>query len=205
MIVGSSFVFGASSIQKLTSNESAQEALEKAEDVTNHPRLQAGTKLHSFGIGVGQTFLTGGFDEIGEDKITFDLLYNYSASHSFDLLVDLHHSKHEFRDHYVKLSGLAVGIKAKVYQFDSFAPFALGGLGFYLPKAYRGVNNEMVESDSHLTFGYHFGGGCDLRLNKRMTVGILGTYHNPFDVKQELGPEVEGSYFKLLITTLYTF
>ena len=33
----------------------------------------------------------------------------------------------------------------------------------------------------------------------------LGSIHNPFDIKQENGPEVEGSYSKIMITSMYTF
>jgi len=98
-----------------------------------------------------------------------------------------------------------MGIKTKFYQIDNFSPFAVAGLGFYAPKVRREIRGQLVESETKVAFGYHFGGGGDLKLNDKVTVGLYGSFHNPFDVKQELGPEVEGRYYKLLITAFYSF
>ena len=56
-----------------------------------------------------------------------------------------------------------------------------------------------------MTFGTHFGLGADLELNQNYTVGLIAHVHNPFDVEQELLPEVEGFYYKLLFTLFYKF
>jgi hypothetical protein len=206
LTVGTSFSFAQKpNIKRLTSEEKAKEVKDEIQQVTAESRIPNAVQLHSVGIGIGQTFIEGDFDDYGDDQITLDLLYNYSASHSFDLLIDLHYSKHSFRTEYVRLMGLTAGIKGKFFNFDAFSPYLLGGLGFYSPKVKRTINNQLLESESKVVFGTHIGVGGDLRLNKRVTMGILAQYHNPFDVKQELGPEVEGSYFKLLITALYSF
>ena len=205
-VAGTSFSFGKSTIQKLTSKEKAEEVQEKVQNISEStPNLGGGLQVHSLGIGIGQTFVKGDFEDNGDDKITWDLLYNYSASHSFDMMANFHYSKHSYKGRYIRLSGLAIGIKGKLYQFDSFSPYAVGGLGFYSPKTKREVNGSLIESESKVVFGTHLGAGGDLKLNNKFTMGLLGQYHNPFDVKQELGPEVEGSYFKLLITALYSF
>lgn len=160
------------------------------------------THAHSVGIGFGQTFLTGNFGDYGEDKIALpDLLYSYSASHSFDMLVDAHYSSHSYNNRRVKLPGGSVSVKGKLYQFDAFSPFALGGLGFYRPQ----ITDGGYESKAKLTFGLNLGVGGDLKLNDMFTVGVLIQYHNPFDVKQSNAKKVEGSYAKLLITGMYTF
>lgn len=160
------------------------------------------THAHSIGIGFGQTFLTGNFNDYGEDKITLpDLFYSYSASHSFDMLVNGHYSSHTYNNRKVTIPGLAVSVKAKLFQFDAFSPFALGGLGFYRPQISEGA----YESKAKLTFGLNLGFGGDLKLNDMFTVGVLVQYHNPFDVKQDNAKKVEGSYAKLLITGMYTF
>lgn len=187
-----------SKIQSLTSSETASQVAAK---ITSSSSLQK----HSIGIGIGQTFVAGDFADTGEDQITWDLLYNYSASYSFDLLVDFHHSKQSFANTYTQLTSLNMGFKSKFYQIDNFSPFAVAGLGFYAPRVKRLIGNEFLESKTKLAFGYHLGGGGDLKLNDKMTVGLYASYHNPFDVKQELGPEVEGRYYKLLITAFYTF
>jgi hypothetical protein len=49
------------------------------------------------------------------------------------------------------------------------------------------------------------GVGVELKLNSQASVGVIAHYHDPFDVRQEVGPELEGSYMKLLLTALYTF
>lgn len=196
-----------SKIEKLTSKESSQKAtkLPAPSGNSSAPRVTGKLKVHSLGLGLGQTFANSDFGDNGEDKITFDFLYNYSASHSFDLLINFHSHKHEYKNRYVRLTALTAGIKAKLYHFDNFTPFAVAGLGFYSPKVKRVINNALVESESKVVFGTNFGGGGELKLNDKFTAGLLAQYHNPFDVKQEVGPDVEGSYFKLLITGYYHF
>ncbi len=170
------------------------------------PRIPSSLHKHSLGIGVGQTFLVGKFEDYGENQITWDLLYTYSASHSFDFLANFHSEKYSFKQQWFKSTGLALGIKGKIYQFDAFSPYGLFGFGFYSPKAKRLVSDTLLlESSSKTTFGWHMGAGADLRLNHRYSTGLLFQYHNPFDVKQEIGPEVKGSYAKMLITGMYTF
>jgi len=203
-----SFVFSqekASPIKKLTSTKVSKEAQKEIPESSSMENEGETLKLHSLGIGLGETFLGGDFADNGDDSITFDLFYNYSASHSFDLLLGAHHTEHKLGTRRTILNGATMGIKAKAYQFDSFSPYLLGGLGFYAPKVKREINGVIKESKSHTVFGLHLGVGCELRLNRRITVGVLAVHHDPFDVKQELDPKVEGSYNKLLITTFYSF
>ncbi len=162
---------------------------------------------HSLILGLGQTILYGDFSDLGEDEITADVYYVYKASHSFDFLANFHYSNHELGRYSVDIPGMALGIRGRFYQFDSFAPFLIGGLGFYMPTVEREVDGVIVSSDDKVTLGSHFGFGADLDLNDHVTVGILFHYHNPFDIKQDTskGGQVEGSYGKLLLTAGYTF
>lgn len=157
---------------------------------------------HAIGIGLGQTFLFGNFEKKGDNKITADLLYSYTASYTFDLLINAHISSHEYRDRAVFLRGYSMSIKARSYEFDSFSPFLLGGLGFYMPQI---RDNEGRTSDAKYTFGFNIGGGLDLRLNSDVVTGILAQYHHPFEIKQDETETVRGSYFKLLLTAMYLF
>ena len=206
--------WGNSRIQQLTSKKEASKAekeLERqstaspAERGLEASQIPGGLHRHALGVGVGQTFILGDFKDNGKNQITADLLYSYSASYSFDLLTNLHYSKHKFNKRYVQLSGLSIGVKGRFFHFDSFSPFVLAGLGFYSPKMKREVEGRLTVTDSQIVFGPHGGGGVDLRLNDNLAMGMLAQYHNPFDVKQELGPQVEGSYFKLLLTVFYIF
>lgn len=157
---------------------------------------------HSIGFGLGQTFLLGAFEDQGDNKIAFpDLFYSYTASYSFDLLVNLHSTHHQYRDKEVWLKGLAFSIKARSYEFDAFSPFILAGLGFYRPQ----ISENDEKSDEKTTFGFNAGAGLDLRLNKNIVVGIIGQFHSPFDIKQDETKDVKGSYFKLLLTSMYLF
>lgn len=202
-IIGMNFSLAAPNIRDLTSKKGGENATPG--NTSKIFPIPEGLQKHSLGLGLGQTFMTGEFEDNGINKITLDFLYNYSASYSFDLLVNFHHSKHELKERYTRLTGLAFGIKGKLYHFDGFSPFALAGLGLYYPHVRRNLANGLVESEPRIVFGNHFGLGGELKLNDRFSFGILGQHHNPFDVRQETGPEVEGSYFKLLITTFYTF
>lgn len=98
-----------------------------------------------------------------------------------------------------------MAIKAKVWQFDAFSPFFLGGFGFYLPQARRLENGVRKETREQLVFGMNLGGGVELTLNDEFSVGVIAHYHDPFDVRQENAPDLEGSYMKLLIMGMYTF
>lgn len=192
-------------IQNITSTESAEKVEEKLETPSTNSGSDDELKIHSVGVGLGQTFLGSDLKDNGDSSITADIYYNYSASYSFDLLVNAHYSKHKIGLKESILLGTAIGIKAKFYQYDSFAPFFVAGLGFYAPKVTRELNGTLKKSQSKLVFGDHFGFGADLRLNRRTMVGIIAHYHNPFDLKQELDPEIEGHYYKLLITAFYSF
>jgi len=204
LTAGFSFSTQAKSIKSLTSKKSSKKVEKEVKQVKS--LANKGLKVHSVGVGIGQTFLSGDFKDHGEDKITADLFYNYSASHSFDFLANFHYSKHEYRNREVTATGLALGIKAKMFNFDSFAPFAVGGLGFYSPKMKREQpNGQFIESESKITFGYHVGAGVDLDLNEKVTIGAIGMIHNPFDVKQDDQADVEGAYSKLLLTVFYKF
>ncbi|HXH76721.1 MAG TPA: hypothetical protein VNJ08_17250 [Bacteriovoracaceae bacterium] len=160
---------------------------------------------HGLGLGIGQTFLLGNYADQGEDKITMDVLYSYAASYSFDLLLNAHMSEHEHRNEKMKVMGLTSSIKARVVEYDNFSPFVLGGLGFYAPRAKRLIAGTPKWTDQKVTFGLNFGGGFDLRLNDQFVVGILGQTHWPFMVKQDVGSDLKGYYFKLLITGMYLF
>ncbi len=169
-------------------------------------RVKSSINRHTIGLGLGQTILLGGFEDNADDGIAIpDLFYSYSASHSFDLMINLHYSDHKFNNTEVKLTGIAVHIKGRLYNFDSFSPFIVGGFGIYRPVIKSYVDDELIKSDPKATFGTGIGFGADLILNNHVSIGILAQYHNPFDIRQEIGPKVEGSYTKLLITSNYTF
>ena len=218
LLAGINFSFSLAAptaIEKLTSKKNAQKQEQKQNQVSlKRASLSHALQKHSLGLGVGQTFIFHQLGDSGKDKITWDLLYNYSASYSFDFLAGFHYSKHYKRGLYSVLSGLTVGIKGKFFHFDAFAPYGVLGVGFYSPQNKRCISqcHEQEEnarrlevSESNVVFGIHGGFGGDLRLNEKYTVGIFAQYHNPFDMQQDVGPDVEGSYFKLLMTLLYTF
>ncbi len=203
LLVGVSVVSAKSSIQNLTSKENTKEV--PAPPSTSPASSSNGTQEHSIGFGLGQTFLYRDFSKNGEDKISAELLYNYSANHSFDLLINYHYSSHSLGNTETIIQGLVSSVKAKLFQFDNLSPFVLAGLGFYSPKVKRLVHNTLKESETKIVFGWNMGIGFDLKLNRHFMTGMLLQYHNPFDVQQGLDPEVEGSYFKLLLTSYYTF
>jgi opacity protein-like surface antigen len=191
-------------IHKLTSDATAKNVnndIPAADD----QRIPGAIHKHSLGIGLGQTFLRSDFHDNGTDKITPDLYYNYSASYSFDFLANLHWSEHSYLNRKVDIKGLALAIKGKGWQFDAFSPFVLGGFGFYLPSATRMQNGVLTKTREQLVFGMNLGAGVELRLNDQFTVGVIAHYHDPFDVRQDNAPDLEGSYMKLLVVGMYTF
>lgn len=180
----------------------------KAEDDESSSEKKATTSVkrelqkHAIGIGLGQTFLVGQFQSFGDDQISADFLYTYTASYSFDLLLNIHMSEHAKKGKKVFLKGYTMSIKGRSYEFDSFSPYLLGGLGFYLPQ----IEEENGErSKEKYTFGINAGGGVDLRLNSHVIIGMMGHFHKPFEVDQDETKDLNGSYFKLLLTSMYLF
>ena len=198
---------GVPLIKKLTSQKAAEKVEKQIPPqgmkVKRRPesRIPSELKVHSLGIGLGQTFIRGDLGDYGQDQITADIFYNYSVSYSFDLMLNLHYSQHSFAKRSSQLAGTAIGIKGKLYEFDSFYPFVVGGVGFYGPQ----LENESTKTPFKVVFGIHFGGGGELILNRKFSLGLLAHYHNPFDIQHEKAPDVEGHYFKLLVMTLYRF
>lgn len=162
---------------------------------------QTSDKKHGIGLGLGQTFLMGKFKKNGDNKIGLDLFYSYNASYSFDLLLGAHFSKHSFQEKEVDLKGFTMSIKGRAFDFDAFAPYVMGGLGFYQPQ----IDDGTQKSEAKYTFGFNAGIGADLKLNNEFTVGLMAQYHKPFDIKQDDMASVRGSYFKLLLTTMFHF
>lgn len=190
-------------IHLLTNERSAKKVNNEIPDSAE--RIPGKIHKHSLGIGIGQTFLRSTLSENGNDKITPDLYYNYSASHSFDFLANFHYSTHSYLERKATIKGLALAIKGKGFQLDSFSPFVLGGLGFYLPTVKKLQNGVMADTREQLVFGINAGAGFELRLNDEAIIGMIAHYHDPFDVRLEDGSKLEGSYMKILLTALYTF
>lgn len=201
-ITAMSFLFCSNSVLAKTTKKKV-EAEAEVEEETSKAITAAQRQIHKHGIGIGlgQTFLLGNYQNKGDNKITADIFYSYTASYSFDLLVNLHSSHHTYKEKEVKLKGIAMSIKARSYEYDAFSPFLLGGLGFYQPQ----IVKDGKESEAKNTFGFNLGAGLDLRLNDKVVAGLIGQYHNPFDVKQDDMEDVRGSYFKLLLTVMYLF
>lgn len=192
-------------ITALTSDKTAtQEAASMPE---SSPRIPGDLNKHYLGIGFGETFVYGDFRRNGMSKITIpELYYTYTATHSFDFVANLHYSKHSYKSHYAQLPGLALSIKAKIFQFDAFSPFVLGGLGFYMPVVkYTNAQGALERSEARMVLGLNLGAGAELRLNDEVNIGVIAHYHRPFDVRQENVGDVSGGYMKLMITASYAF
>lgn len=194
-----------------TSNElRVKDEVKRSEDedgtvFTRNSASPRKVQKHGAGIGLGETFLLGNYSNYGNDKITLDLFYSYTASYSFDLLINGHISEHKDENEKMRLMGLSSSIKARVVEYDNLSPYFLGGLGFYAPRAKRIIDNQSKWSDQKVTFGLNFGGGLDLRLNDHYVVGVMGQLHWPFEVQQEHQSDLKGYYFKLLLTGMYLF
>lgn len=197
-------VFMAMGFFSISNNVSAEdkEAEVKKQESKVISAAQREIHKHALGFGLGQTFLLGNFEKKGDNKITTDIFYSYTASFSFDLLLNAHFSHHEYKEKAVTLRGYTMSIKGRSYEYDAFSPFLLAGLGFYMPQI-KDSNGET--SKAKYTFGINAGAGIDLRLNRHMVTGIMTQFHLPFEIKQDETENVRGSYIKLLLTAMYLF
>jgi opacity protein-like surface antigen len=186
--------FSQSKIEKLTTGEGPKDL--------PGSRTEDFLKIHSLGLALGNTWLHGDFSKYGDNGLGWDLYYNYSASHIFDLLVNFHYNHHSnSKGGSETLRGIVPSAKVKVYQFDSFTPYGLLGLGFYGPT----VKNPDYSSNFRVVLGVTLGLGLDLRLNRNWMVGAIFQVHDPFSVPENHGPKLDGSYNKLLLLGFYSF
>src|SRR5690606_32011095 len=112
LLLSGIFLFSAhaqTKIEKLTSTDKPV-VDETSNQIASSSASAGALNRHAIGLGFGQTFLLNDLEDNGEDKITVDGFYNYSASHSFDLLVNFHISKHKFRGQHALIRGIAPGI-----------------------------------------------------------------------------------------------
>ncbi len=197
----SSSIFAKPSVKGLTSKDSAKKVIQQL------PSTGFGSSLkkHSYGIGIGQMFLRGGFADHGSNQMTIDLYYNYSVSYTFDLLTNMHYNELDKKGESLITKGLTTAVKFKLYQIDEFAPFVMAGLGIYAPTEERLVDGDLTKTEAEPVMGWNAGAGADLRLNNKVMIGMLVHYHDPFDIEQDVGSNVKGAYTKLLVTLLYSF
>jgi opacity protein-like surface antigen len=163
------------------------------------------SKKHGVSIGYGQSFLFGDFSDLGDEALKFDLYYQYQASYTFQLLVNFHSNEFEKGNQEIEVTSFNASIKAKLYDLDSFAPYLLGGLGLYMPKAKRSSGSQVVLTDSETVFGLNLGAGMDLKLNESFTAGFLAHYHFPSAVESTGQTDLDGSYMKLMLLGTYYF
>ena len=186
--------FSQSKIEKMTTAD--------GEKTLPETRVDDYLKISSLGLALGHTWLYGDYANYGSDGLSWDIYYDYSASHTFDLLVDFHWNGYSNNSGGSEtLIGLVPSAKIKFYQFDNFTPFLILGLGFYYPEA----QGNGFESNNRVVLGLTYGAGLDLRLNRMFKIGAIFQIHNPFAVNQENGSEFDGSYGKLLLVGFYSF
>lgn len=161
------------------------------------------TKTHIVTLGLGQGMLFGRYSDLGEDQITGDLFYAYRASYTWDLVVNLHQSKHKKSKTWAKTQGMAISIRGNLMHYDQFLPYALGGLGLYRPQI---KDKDGQTSVRKTVLGFNLGAGVELQLQRHFSIGLLGQIHNPFKIKARDGhPKLEGRYAKLMMTLSYIF
>lgn len=167
------------------------------------PFIPGTIHTHSLSLGIGQVFLYGELGKHGTDSIIFDLHYTFSASHSFSFFTNTHYSIHkkEGEEKEAKLMGIAPGIKAHLWQFDSLSPYTLAGLGFYATR----TTDDQEKAGEGVTLGIHMGAGIDLLLNERVVTGVLLHIHNPFNPEAEAHKKAGGFYGKMMLNIGYTF
>ncbi len=164
-------------------------------------------KRHYIGLGFGQMFLFGDYASLGEDKIVFDLYYQFKSSLMFKLIANVHAHKFEIGKQVFKTKSANFGIKAKIFDYDKFSPFVGLGFGLYWPSAERTLNNSnsIIKADTKTAFGLNAFTGLDLDVSERFNLSFMAHYHKPFSVSYDNQPDLSGAYLKLLIIPSYRF
>lgn len=190
---------------KKTTKKSTNKEIPKEVEASEENGIDSPFLKHAFALGFGQSYLFGDFSDLGEDKVVMEFFYLYRASYTFQFQLNVHSHEFNLNNQSIRLSSTNAAIKAKLYDFDAFAPYILGGLGLYWPTAKRMINNQLRTTDSSTSMGINLGTGMDLYLNKKIAAGFLIHYHYPFREKFDNQPSLEGHYMKLLITFTYSF
>lgn len=165
-------------------------------------------RRHMVGVGFGQAFLFGDYSTIAQDSLAFDLYYNFKSSFMFQLVANLHAHKFSLNKENFSTKSINVGVKAKIFDYDKFAPFFGGGFGFYFPSADRvlsATSSAVTESGTKSVFGVNAFAGLDLDLSKRFSISFMAHLHKPFNASIDNQPELSGAYMKLLIVPYFKF
>ena len=161
--------------------------------------------FHQVGLGVGNTILNGDFADYGEDKITFDGFYSYLKAKPFYPLLNIHHFKSKSGQQYFTSTALVSSIAYDMVEYDGLTLSPFVGLGFYRPYAKRFVGSTLVTTNKKMVLGTTLGLNVKLDLNPLWAFAFLFQYHNPFDKRQDIGPDFEGHYVKLMAALFYRF
>ncbi len=165
-------------------------------------------RRHMVGIGFGQAFLFGDYATWAEDALAFDLYYNFKSSFMFQLIANLHAHKFSLNKESFSTKSFNIGVKAKIFDYDKFAPFFGGGFGFYFPSAQRilsATSNTPKDSGSKSVFGVNAFAGLDLDLSNRFSISFMAHLHKPFNASIDNQSELSGAYMKLLIVPYFKF
>lgn len=160
---------------------------------------------HKLGLAIGQSYLFGDYEDLGKKEIIPTLIYEYSASFLFDLHLGFQHGKFEKKDESISISALNIGLKGKTNFYDKLAPYLMGGIGLFIPKATRVSGNSKVDTPSKLVFGLHGAAGAELFLANNFSVGMYLQYQKPFNVEIDDQKDLSGSYGSLGFNFFYIF
>jgi opacity protein-like surface antigen len=129
------------------------------------PASQASAQDQSFGIGARMSMIRGDVDaDTSAQRFTGgQIRARVSPRTAIEVALDIHTETNEALTERVR----QLPLQASLLLFPvraPFAPYALGGGGWYSTRVETLLDNETVASESSRKFGWHAGFGAELRL-----------------------------------------
>jgi hypothetical protein len=130
----------------------------------------------SFGVNFGQSiFASSKMDDFGSNALAYGAYFGFSPSDIIGLTLNFNYAPFSKNNNEANLfySTLQVQVKS---NYDTLVPFFGAGLGFYRSSIDTGFSDG-----SSTAFGINFGGGLDILVLDKFTIGFVGNYHGVFN------------------------
>jgi hypothetical protein len=165
---------------------------------------------NNIALDLGQVFLIGDLNKYS-DSLGTQLHYTYGVS---DLLA--FDSSFGFSQHsngQLTLYALLTGVRFNLSWYDKIIPYAVAGVGFYIPSyqdlVSTGTPGTSASNVTAAVFGVHLGPGIDLELSRSMFFGAALTFNSMFSSQSSWSNgtrfNIGGSYVSFFMHVGATF
>lgn len=151
------------------------------------------------GLNLGQTiYASSEMDAFGSNAMGFGGYFGFSPSDILNIMMNLMYSPYSENSNEADLFYGTLDVQLKT-NYDMMMPYFGAGLGFYR----NSISTNLVDGAS-TAFGINFGGGLDVLIADKFTVGFAANYHTVFN--QDISNVTSlADFFDIMLKVGYRF